>query len=279
MTSPPRGGRSIPQCCWCPWLSCSGCSWRIPCDSSRSPLSVVVSCKRTFSQSEDKRHEASRLLTFTMIRFDRPIEVGPAVLSNKRPAQRSFFSGRRGRIGCNMEAIRQLPSRTARCNLLSNEYVYDCQNNLAITLINNLPCNPPPHPHPGHWWLCHCPLQNKATPHDSPAAPCLRRPLSFSAALSCAPRCLARYYICPVYCGRPPQPLSPARPYVRGETDLNTVSTVIVPPQPSLPWRTLEQPPPPLKPRLDGLTNSPSQSSPVLVIFALSVSDQVSNNG
>lgn len=57
---------------------------------------------------------------------------------------------------------------------------------------------------------------------------------------------------------RPPQLLSPARAYVRGETDLNTVSAVIVLPQPSLPWRTLEQhlspphhPPPLLKPRLD----------------------------
>lgn len=35
--------QSIPQCCWYPWLSCYGYSWRIPRDLSRSLLSVVVS--------------------------------------------------------------------------------------------------------------------------------------------------------------------------------------------------------------------------------------------
>lgn len=62
-----------------------------------------------------------------------------------------------------MEAIRQLPSRAGRCDLLSNEYVYDCQNNLATTSIHSLPCGP--RLQPGHWWLCrtlarNCPLQN-----------------------------------------------------------------------------------------------------------------------
>lgn len=91
--------------------------------------------------------------------------------------------------------------------------------------------------------------------------------------LSCAPWCLACYYICPVYCGfctDPPQLLSPARVYVRAETDLNTVSTVIVPPHTvqcpychGCPLSHIS-PPPLLKPRPDGRTDGHSQSSPEL---------------
>lgn len=176
-----------------------------------------------------------------------------------RWAQQSFlisavlkghFCQQTGKDGLQHGGDKAITSQTARCYLLSNEYVYDCQNNLATTSIHNLPCNsPPPPPQPGHWWLCstlpcNCPLPNKAAPHDSLAAPCLRRTLSFNAALfmrSLVP-CSLLYLSSVLWLlRRPPQLLSPAQAYVRGETDLNTVSTVIVPPQPSLPWRTLEQ--------------------------------------
>lgn len=102
---------------------------------------------------------------------------------------------------------------------------------------------PPPTPDAGTLPR-NCPLQNKAAPHDSPSPACLRRPLSFNAGLfmrSLVP-CLLLYLSSVLWLlRRPPQLLSQAQAYVRGETDLNTVSTVIVPPQPTLPWRTLEQ--------------------------------------
>lgn len=126
-----------------------------------------------------------------------------------------------------MGAIRQLPSRTARCNLLSNEYVYGCQTILGTTLIHNLLCNPPPMT----LVAAHCKLKLRCTIPSPPLA-CEGHYHSIQA-FSCAPWCLACYYICPVYCSfctDPPQLLSPARAYVRAEADLNTVSTVIVPP-------------------------------------------------
>lgn len=51
---------------------------------------------------------------------------------------------------------------------------------------------------------------------------------------SCTPHCLCGYYICPVYCGFCADPLTPSAALLcsglcNSETDLNTVSTVIVP--------------------------------------------------
>lgn len=121
---------------------------------------------------------------------------------------------------------------------------------------------------PPRWWQCT--KQRRTIPW--PLLACEDHSHSIQP-LSCAPWCLACYYICPVYCGfctDPPQLLSPARVYVRAETDLNTVSTVIVPPH------TVQCPhchggplshissPPLLKPRPDGRTDGHSQSSPEL---------------
>lgn len=120
---------------------------------------------------------------------------------------------------------------------------------MATTSILKLPCNPPTPDTGGS--VVPCPVTVHSLFMRS-LVPCLL--LYLSSVLW-----LLR---------RPPQPLPPARAYVRGETDLNTVNTVIVLPQPSLPWRTLEQhlsppPPPPPSPIEASAGRPDKQSFPV----------------